>query len=104
MDTSHKYVRRVVSVTEAAGATPILYMARPDDRLDWNTQDEISDAHDELAEELDLEVASVGGVWSVVMDERDDLNLYDTDEEHPSRLGRDLAASVICATLSQSSA
>jgi hypothetical protein len=56
-----------------------------------------------LAEALDLPIAPVGWAWNAVMEERPDLNLYASDNAHPSYLGSYLGAAVYFATIFQES-
>ena len=55
----------------------------------------------ELAEQLELAIAPVGWAWNAVVRDRPDIDLYASDEGHPSYLGSYLSAAVYFATIFQ---
>ncbi len=57
-----------------------------------------------LADLLDLSVAPIGWAWNTVLRERPDLELYATDDAHPSYHGSYLGAAVYFATIFRESA
>ena len=105
VDTFHQYVRQFDAEIKKAGARPVLFMAwsylneQADERLRWITMAEIAQAHRDIATELSLDVAPVGLAFQRAMQERPDLDMYDSDGEHPSIYGTYLATSVIYATV-----
>ena len=57
----------------------------------------------EIAEELGALVAPVGSAWGRAIGDRPGIDLWDSDGSHPSVMGSYLAASVLYATIIQSS-
>jgi hypothetical protein len=99
VETFHEYARRFVAEIKKVGAEPILFMAWSYERLGWITMEEIAQAHIDIAMELDVDVAPVGLVWQQAMKERPELDMYDSDAEHPSIYGTYLAVNVVYATV-----
>jgi hypothetical protein len=99
VDTFHEYARRFEKVIRESGAETILFMAWSYERLRWISQEEIAQAHDEIAADLRVDVAPVGLAWQRAMEERPDLDLFDTDREHPSMPGTFLAINVLYASV-----
>lgn len=95
----HTYARLFDTAIRESGATPVFFMAWDYDRLDWISMDQIADAHWEIAEELDIEVAPVGLAWKRAAAERPALDMYDNDDEHPSIHGTYLAAASVYSVL-----
>lgn len=60
---------------------------------------EIAQADRNIATELGIDVAPVGLAFQRAMQERPDLDMYDSDGEHPSIYGTYLATNVIYATV-----
>lgn len=99
--TFHDAVRSFAEHIREAGAEPVLFMAWPITRygVDPISVEEIAEAHQDIAAELDVRVAPVGLAWQRAMEERPEIDLYSTDENHPSLPGTYLAAVVIFGTL-----
>jgi hypothetical protein len=93
------YAGRFEKVIKESGAEPVLFMAWSYERLAWISQEEIAQAHDEIATELRVDVAPVGLAWQRVLEERPDLDLFAPDREHPSMPGTFLAINVVYATV-----
>lgn len=94
------YSRKFVEAVRQAGARPILFMAWEYDRLDWISLDEIITAHQQVADQLQVEVAPVGLAWRNSKIQQPDLNMYARDAEHPSVAGMFLSLMVIEGTIS----
>ncbi len=92
------YARLFDAAIKQAGATTVLYLTwarknRPE------TQEALTRAFVDLAEELDAVVAPVGVAWRQALGEQPDLSLYFRDGSHPSPTGTYLAACVFYAAL-----
>ncbi len=92
------YARLFDAAIKQAGATTVLYLTwarknRPE------TQEALTRAFVDLAEELDAVVAPVGEAWQQALGEQPDLPLYFRDGSHPSPTGTYLAACVFYAAL-----
>ena len=95
-DKLFTYARLFDAAIKQAGATTVLYLTwarknRPE------TQEALTDAFLDLAEELDAVVAPVGEAWQQALGEQPDLSLYFRDGSHPSPTGTYLAACVFYA-------
>ena len=99
VDTFHEHARRFDAEIKETGAEPVLFMAWSYERLGWITMEEIAQAHRDIATELGVDVAPVGLAWQRAMEERPELDMYDSDEEHPSIYGTYLAVNVVYATV-----
>lgn len=66
-------------------------------------QAEIANAHLEIGSELNLRSAPIGITWQAVLQQAPQLQAWDPDGSHPSRLGSFLAANVIYAVIFDSS-
>lgn len=100
VDSFRKYSRKFVQAVRDAGARPILFMAWEYDRLNWISLEEIISAHQEMAKDLNVEVAPVSWAWNQSRAAKPDLNMYSGDREHPSVAGMYLSLIVIEATIS----
>ena len=89
-----------VKAVRDAGARPILFMAWEYDRLGWVSMNEIAEAHKEMSNELNVDVAPVGLALSHSRSLKPDLDMYSRDREHPSIAGMYLSLIVIEATIS----
>ncbi len=92
------YARLFDTAIKQAGAATVLYLTwarknRPE------TQEALTRAFVDLAEELDAVVAPVGEAWRQALGEQPDLPLYFRDGSHPSPTGTYLAACVFYAAL-----
>ena len=65
--------------------------------------DEIANAHWGIAKELGIKVAPVGLAWKKAKEIRPDLDMYDSDREHPSLYGTYLGVCVIYSTIFEKS-
>jgi hypothetical protein len=96
VDTFHEYTRLFVAEIRETGAEPVLFM-------EWSrkglTTQEIAQAYGDIASELGVDVAPVGIAWQRAMGERPELDMYDSDDIHPSTYGHYLAVNVIYATI-----
>jgi hypothetical protein len=99
VESFYEYARKFVAEIKEAGAEPVLFMAWSYERLGWITMEEIAQAHREIATELGVDVAPVGLAWQRALNERPDLDMYDSDREHPSIYGTYLAVNVVYATV-----
>lgn len=97
-DKLFAYARLFDTAIKQAGATTVLYLSwarqnRPE------TQEALTDAFLDLAEELDAVVAPVGMAWQQALGARPDLPLHFRDGSHPSPTGTYLAACVFYVAL-----
>ncbi|MCI5146417.1 MAG: hypothetical protein D3923_13030 [Candidatus Electrothrix sp. AR3] len=99
--TFHKYARKFDTRIKATGARSILFMAWPYERLGWITQEEIAQAHHDIATEIGIkhDVAPVGLAWQRALEEGSNLDMYSSDQEHPSIYGTYLSTYVLYATI-----
>ncbi|WP_392532633.1 DUF4886 domain-containing protein [Nostoc sp. C117] len=73
--------------------------------LTWARQNQpekqqiLSDSYMNIAKELKAKVAPVGIVWQKIQEENLKLNLYTSDQSHPSPIGSYVAACVFYTTL-----
>lgn len=91
-------VRELTPLIRSAGARPALFMVWPslqrsDDR------DRVSDSYRLAAAAVDAVLLPVGDAWRAALARDPSLRLYGGDGYHPSRLGSELAALVICAAI-----
>ncbi|MDE0959850.1 MAG: SGNH/GDSL hydrolase family protein [Planctomycetota bacterium] len=100
VESFRKYSRKFVEAVRDAGARPILFMAWEYDRLRWISLDEIIAAHQQVADQLQVEVAPVGLAWRNSTNQQPELNMYARDAEHPSVAGMFLSLMVIESTIS----
>ena len=98
-DTFFKYALKFAAEIREAGAEPVLFMAWPYERLGWFTMEQIAQAHRDIATELGIGVAPAGLAWQRAMKERPEMDMYDSDQEHPSICGTYLAVNVVYATV-----
>jgi len=92
----HTYAREFIEEIRDAGAEPVLFMTWARKEL---TTEEIAQAYLDIATELDVAVAPVGLAWQRAMEERPELDMYDTDKIHPSIHGSYLTVNVMYATI-----
>lgn len=94
----HENVRLFHAVVEECQAQTVLY-------LTWarqtapESQENLTTATYQIAEQLDALVVPVGRAWQVTLQQDAALPLHDKDGSHPSPLGSYLAACVFYATL-----
>ncbi|MBD2519384.1 SGNH/GDSL hydrolase family protein [Nostoc sp. FACHB-973] len=67
------------------------------------TQQILTDSYMRIAKELKAKVAPVGIAWQKVQEANPKLNLYSSDQSHPSPIGSYVAACVFYATLYENS-
>jgi hypothetical protein len=96
-----EYVRKFNDEIVAAGAKTVLYMDWEHDLSDSNsvTITDIAAAYTSIGDELGAQVAPVGLAFSKSLSERPDFDLYIGDREHSNSRGQYLAASVLYATI-----
>ena len=94
-----QYARLFVADIKRTGARPVLLMAWAYKRLGWISTSEIAEAHRAAAKELAVDVAPAGLAWERLAKQRPDLDLFNTDREHPSIYGTYLATAVVYATI-----
>jgi hypothetical protein len=99
VDTFHEYARKFDAEIKGAGAEPVLFMAWSYERLGWITMEQIARAHRDIGTELGVGVAPAGLAFQRAMEERPELDMYDSHQEHPSIYGTYLAASVVYTTV-----
>jgi hypothetical protein len=95
-------VRTLANRVESAGAWPILFMTwgyrdgLPEMGLPTydSMQGQVEAAYVGIAAELDIPVAPVGHVWSLVRRDHPEIQLWDGDGSHPAGAGTYLAACV----------
>jgi hypothetical protein len=100
-------VRTLAGSIEAAGATPMLFMAwahrdgMPEAGLaDYGAmQVQIDNAYLAIAQELRVPVAPVGYTWSMVRQDHPEIALWGDDGSHPNQAGTYLAACVFYAAI-----
>lgn len=94
----HKYARLFDTEIKAIGANTVFY-------LTWarknapETQEKLTDAYLDIAQELNAIVAPVGIAWESALSQRPELALHQDDLAHPNPAGSYLAACVFYATL-----
>jgi hypothetical protein len=97
-------VRIFDKAAKDAGAQTILYMAWELTNPNLSPRmDEIAQAHSEIASELGIRVAPVGLAWQRSIQERPELELYDSDGVHPTVTGTYLTICVLYATIFEAS-
>jgi len=91
LKSMQEHVRLYVDSVRNAGAVPYLYMtwARKDSP---ESQENITQAYEELALETGAKLVPVGSIWEQVRKLRSDLELFDPDGSHPSTVGSYLSA------------
>jgi hypothetical protein len=99
VDYFRQYARLFVEEARKHNARPVLFMAWAYQRLGWISMQEIARAHQQLAKELNVDVAPVGLAWQRSSTERPALDMYGPDREHPSIHGTYLATCVVYATI-----
>jgi hypothetical protein len=93
------YGSRFVREVRDTGATPVFYMAWDYERLGWISMEEIAQAHEELAGELDVEIAPVGPAMKRVEALHPEIEMIGSDKEHQTIAGAYLAACIIFGTV-----
>jgi hypothetical protein len=100
VETFHEYARKFDAEIKEAGAETVLFMAWPHrGGLETGTTELIAQAHRDVATELGIDVAPVCLAWKRAMEERPELDMFSTDEVHPSLYGTYLAVNVVYATV-----
>jgi len=92
------YARRFDAEIKGVGAKTVLYLTWARDTLP-ETQATLTEAYEDLAEELGAIIAPVGPAWAEVAARGAEVSLYYKDGSHPSPNGSYLAACVFFATL-----
>lgn len=96
----YEYTRNFDEEIKKVGTQTVLYMTwERDVKNPTATIEEIAHAHSHIGAELGVKVAPVGLAWQRSIQERPDLNLYDSDRLHPSARGTYLATCVLYATI-----
>ncbi|TML17649.1 MAG: hypothetical protein E6G39_04325 [Actinobacteria bacterium] len=104
------YVRALTEKIEAAGARPLLFETwgyRTGDRLNLPgdtfalMQARLAWGYADVARAVHAGIAPVGAAWQAALSSRPQLELWDSDGKHPSRVGSYLAACVFYATLTK---
>jgi prepilin-type N-terminal cleavage/methylation domain-containing protein/prepilin-type processing-associated H-X9-DG protein len=98
----HEYARKLDQEIKANGAKTLFFMTWARKHLP-ETQTKLSDAYTSIANELGADVAPVGLAWQRAMKERPQIELYDSDNSHPTLKGSYLAACVFYAVIYQKS-
>jgi hypothetical protein len=101
MEPFFKYARLFDKEIRKNGARMVLFMAWPNERLNWVSLPEIIQAHQAVAQELQVPVAPVGSAMAKSLELKPGLAMLGPDKEHETRAGTYLAANVIYATLFQ---
>ncbi len=99
VDYFRQYARLFVEEARQHNARPVLFMAWAYQRLGWISMQEIARAHQQLAKELNVDVAPAGLAWQRSSTARPALDMYGPDREHPSVHGTYLATCVVYATI-----
>jgi hypothetical protein len=100
VESFHEYTRLFVEEIRATGANPMLFMTW--ERQKFSTE-EIAQAHEDIAQELNIEIAPIGLAWKRAIEERPELDMYRLDKLHPSIHGSYLAVNVFYAILFEKS-
>ena len=100
-DSFHEYARKFDALIKESGAKTVFFMAWPfeDGGEVPITFEEIAQAHRDIAAELGADVAPVALAIQRSMEERPDLDVFDSDQIHPSIYATYLAANVVYATI-----
>tara|TARA_R110002073_G_scaffold313380_3_gene485327 strand:- start:33499 stop:34215 length:717 start_codon:yes stop_codon:yes gene_type:complete len=96
-DSLRKYSKLFSDFIRKSGAKPYFY-------LTWargyapHQQEQITKVYTEIADSNDALLVPVGEAWASVRKLRPNIELYDPDESHPSRLGAYLTAHIFVAS------
>lgn len=91
-------VGQLAPLIRAAGARPAMFMVWPSmERL--GDRDRVSESYRLAAQAVNAVLFPVGDAWRAALARDPGLPLYGNDGFHPSPLGSDLAALVICAAI-----
>lgn len=93
-----EYGKKFDAEIKKSGAKTILYMTWANKNEPEN-QAAISKAYEELAQDLNAELAPVGNAWKAALAANQHLTLHVIDQKHPNAAGTYLAACVFYATL-----
>lgn len=91
-------IRLFDEVIKHAGSTTVLYMTWARQHA-LESQHAITDAYSSIGKEVGAIVVPVGLAWMRFLAERDEPQLYDRDQSHPSLAGSYIAACVFLASL-----
>ena len=86
-------------MVQSGGARAYLLETWPYNRLGWIDASGIEEAHRRAAAESGITVIPVGRSWLRTAEAHPDIDLLDTDREHPSVAGSWLAACTVAAVL-----
>lgn len=97
-DSLRKYSKLFSDFIRKSGAKPYFY-------LTWargyapKQQEQITKVYTEIADSNDAVLVPVGEAWASVRKSRPNIELYDPDESHPSRLGAYLTAHMFVVSI-----
>ncbi len=97
-DSLYKYVKLFCDFIKDCGAKPYLYLTWAREKVP-QYQKIINEVYMEVATENDATIVPVGKAWALARQLRPDIELYDSDGSHPSKLGTFLTACVFVATI-----
>jgi hypothetical protein len=90
--------RQLSAQISGAGARPLFFMTWSR-KANLAAQGHLTQAYARIAGELGAPLAPVGAAWERVRRERPELELYDTDGNHPGPAGTYLSACVLFASI-----
>jgi hypothetical protein len=90
--------RQLSAQISAVGAKPLFFMTWSR-KANLDAQDHLTQAYARIANELGAPLAPVGVAWERVRRERPELELYDTDGQHPGPVGTYMSACVLFASI-----
>jgi hypothetical protein len=90
--------RQLSARISAVGAKPLFFMTWSR-KANLAAQNHLTQAYVRIAHELGAPLAPVGVAWERVRRERPELELYDTDGQHPGPVGTYLSACVLFASI-----
>ncbi len=95
----HEDIAAFADLAAKHGAELALFSTWARKRASRSQQEKISDAYREAAETNHALLLPIGDEWQRVKEEYPELDLYTSDNSHPSKLGAYLSALIICAEL-----
>lgn len=90
-----EYSRHFIDHINSSGAEPIVYMTWGYNRLGWINTEEIAEEHQELHQDLKVDIVPVGIIMERFKAKYPSIRVLDIDNEHPSIQGSYIAAIAI---------
>jgi hypothetical protein len=97
-DSVHKYLKLFCDFIKDNEAKPYLYLTWAREKVP-QYQETINKVYLEAAKENEAVIVPVGKAWALAKQLRPNIELYDVDGSHPSKLGTFLTACVFVATI-----